>query len=124
MKKRTLALFLALAMMFSLAACGGSGPVGVYSLSSAKVPGMNEMSVADLSALIGTTVSGTLALKADGSFTLEMNAGGLESETVEGTWTAEGSELTLSSDGSDVSATLTGNAVVMEEDGISMTFKR
>ena len=123
MKKRALTLFLALAMIVSLAACGGgSGPAGSYKMTKMNAGGI-EMNIDDIAAMAGVDVSVTLELKEDGNFSLDMSALGT-GESVSGTWTADGNNLTLTSEGSDVSATLNGKTLVMEQDGQSLTFEK
>ena len=124
MKKRALTLFLALAMIVSLAACGGgsSGPAGSYKMTKMNAGGI-EMNIDDIAAMTGVDVSVTLELKEDGNFSLDMSALGT-GESVSGTWTADGNNLTLTSEGSDVSATLNGKTLVMEQDGQSLTFEK
>lgn len=124
MKKRALTLFLALAMIVSLAACGGggSGPAGSYKMTKMNAGGI-EMNIDDIAAMAGVDVSVTLELKEDGNFSLDMSALGT-GESVSGTWTADGNNLTLTSEGEDVSATLNGKTLVMEQDGQSLTFEK
>ena len=93
MKKRALTLLLALAMIVSLAACGGggSGAAGSYKMTKMNAAGV-EMNIEDLAAMAGVDMTVTLELKSDGNFTLDMSALGTGSN-VSGTWTASGSRV-------------------------------
>ncbi len=123
MKKRISALFLALALMLSLAACGGGGGVaGTYKLTEMNIEGVN-MDLTKLASTFGMEVNITLDLKADGSFILDGNGlSGLDN--ISGTWTSSGSTLSLDADGETITGTLNGGAIVLEEDGQSMTFRK
>ena len=123
MKKRALTLLLALAMIVSLAACGGggNGPAGSYKMTKMNAAGV-EMNIDDLAAMAGVDMTVTLELKDDGNFSLDMSA--LGTGSVSGTWTSSGSTVTLTSDGEDVNATISGKTLVMEQDGQSLTFEK
>lgn len=125
MKKRTLTLFLALAMIVSLAACGGGGgnsAAGSYKLTELNAGGIN-MNLEDLAATAGTEINIMLELKDDNSFSLDMSALGT-GQSLSGTWKADGDNLVLTADGSDLPVTFDGKTLVMEENGQSLTFEK
>ena len=73
MKKRVLAFLMTLAMIFSLAACGGSGgsgggesPAGTYNLTKMSSGG-EEISMEEMSEIAGMDVSMTLELRTTNS---------------------------------------------------------
>lgn len=122
MKKRALTLLLALAMIVSLAACGGgNGPAGSYKMTKMNAAGV-EMNIDDLAAMAGVDMTVTLELKDDGNFSLDMSA--LGTGSVSGTWTSSGSTVTLTAEGEDISCSLNGGTLVMEQDGQSLTFEK
>ena len=90
MKKRVLIFLMALAMLATLAACGGGGksPAGTYKLTQINSGG-EEMSVKDLADLFGMEIDMTLELKDDKSFTWDMGLWG-EGESASGTWKMDG----------------------------------
>ena len=123
MKKRASTLLLALAMIVSLAACGGGNTAaGSYKLTEMNAGGIN-MNVSDLAESIGMEFNVILELKSDGSFSLDMAALD-ESESLSGTWTADGKDLVLTAEGEDVPATFDGKTIVLEQDGQSLTFEK
>lgn len=69
-------------------------------------------------------------LKSDGSFMLDMSAmadtvgTGAEDTTMEGTWKESGSNIELESEGTTTTATLQDGVITLEEEGMSMTFKK
>lgn len=123
MKKRVITLFLALAMVVSLAACGGGGNVaGTYNLTEMNAGGIS-MNIEDISSMAGMDVSIVLNLKSDGNFSLDMSAID-SSESLSGTWTADGSTLSLTSDGSTITGSIDGGTIVLEESGQTLTFEK
>ena len=46
------------------------------------------------------------------------------SDAIEGTWELDGTQLTLSSNGSPVSATIDGNTLTIDQDGVKMVFAK
>ncbi len=126
MKKRVITLFLALAMVVSLAACGGNGGgsdvAGTYNLTEMNAGGI-AMNIEELSATAGVDVKIVLDLKSDGNFSLDMSA--LDaSQSLSGTWTADGDKLSLTSEGVTTNGTITGTTIVLEENGQTMTFEK
>ena len=102
--KKVLALILALACVFSLAACGGSAAPAASGSEPAAAPASSG-SPSTSSKPSGTYVGyyygkvfSTVTFYADGSFTEKMEG---ESETWYGTWVIEGNQITSTySDGS------------------------
>ncbi len=122
MKKHVLALLLALAMVVSLAACGGgSSPEGTYHLTKMEMEGMS-LDIAQLTEAAGVDVDIALNLNADKTFSLDMSALGM-GESLAGTWSTDNG-LTLTVDGESVPVKLNGSTIVLEEDGTSMTFEK
>lgn len=130
MKKQVLTFLMVLAMVVSLAACGGgdggssgdNSPVGTYQMTSMNSDGM-EMTAEDLTALFGTDVEITLEIKDDNSFTLDLGFLA-EDESVSGTWAMEGDSLKLSAEGDSISVTYDGKTIVMDVDGEILTFEK
>lgn len=124
MKKRALTLFLALAMIVSLAACGGGGSsaAGSYKLTEMNAAGVS-MKLDELASMAGMEINIVLELKDDGNFALDMSALG-QSESLSGTWKADGNNLVLSAEGEDLPVTFDGKTIVMEQDGQSLTFEK
>ena len=121
MKKNVLALLLALAMVVSLAACGGGSPEGTYHLTKISAEGL-DMDIQQLAQMAGMDVDITLELKSDKTFVLEAGAAGL-GESAEGTWSNDNG-LTLTAEGASISAKLEGSTIILEQDGTSMTFEK
>lgn len=113
MKKRVLIFLMALAMLATLAACGGGGksPAGTYKLTQINSGG-EEMSVKDLADLFGMEIDMTLELKDDKSFTWDMGLWG-EGESASGTWKMDGDSLVLSAEGEDLPVTYDGKTIAM-----------
>lgn len=124
MKKRVITLFLALAMVVSLAACGGGGSnvAGTYNLTEMNAGGIS-MNIEEISSMAGMDVSIVLNLKSDGNFSLDMSAID-SSESLSGTWTADGNTLSLTSDGSTITGSIDGGTIVLEESGQTLTFEK
>lgn len=124
MKKRVLTLFLALAMVVSLAACGGgdSGPAGTYKLTQMNAGGIS-MDLEELASSAGTDMSILMELKTDGTFSLDMSNLDLGLSLV-GSWKASGSDLLFTLDGEDLTVPFDGKTLVMEQDGTTLTFVR
>lgn len=130
MIKSFMGLALVLTMMMSLAACGGnggnggSGPEGTYKMKEVTQGGttynMDELK-AQTDALNLPESSGEIVLKADGAFTFTMNLMGSEI-SADGTYTLDGTSLTMEIEGQSTTCTLDGNTITMEQDGTSITF--
>ncbi len=135
-KKHVLSLMMALAMVLSLAACGGTDSndnadnnadktpsiVGTYHLTKVNVSGIN-MDVAQVSEQSGVEVKVPLILKEDGTFSLDMSSLGT-GESISGTWKEDGSNAILTAEGQDIPATIDGKTLSMEQDGQSLTFEK
>lgn len=122
-KKRVLSLLMLLAMMVSLVACGGdSSAAGTYHLTEMNVNGVS-VDLKELSGQSGVEIKIDLVLEEDGNFSLDMGALGV-SQSMSGTWKADGNTLTLTSDGEDVPATLDGTKITLEEDGQMLIFQK
>ena len=117
MKKRVLIFLMALAMLATLAACGGGGksPAGTYKLTQINSGG-EEMSVKDLADLFGMEIDMTLELKDDKSFTWDMGLWG-EGESASGTWKMDGDSL-------DLPVTYDGKTIAMDLEGEIFTFEK
>lgn len=75
-----------------------------------------------LSALSDEEFLITLNLLDDGVFQLDMYTDGV-SETVEGTWTLDGTDLTLTSEGEELAGELIGTSLTLTQDGETMGFE-
>lgn len=134
-KKHVLSLLMALAMVLSLAACGGGDNnatdnnadntpsiAGTYNLTKVDMNGVS-MDVAQVSEQAGVEVKVALILNEDGNFSLDMSSLGTN-ENLSGTWKEDGSNAILTAEGQDIPATLDGNILTMEQDGQSLTFEK
>ena len=121
---KIVSLALVLICVFSLAACGGgSGAEGTYNLKTLSMGGMT-FDIDQLAETLGEEADQLkidLVLNSDGSFKLEADA--LEM-SMDGTWKASGSNITLTVDGEDTTATLKDGEITMSAEGVSMTFKK
>jgi len=134
---------LSLLLALVAASCTGGGPTGKYKLDIDKFlddnPAIAQMlsmvpkdKQAEMRQKMKSQMSGTLDIKADGTFTVDQKSGGQAEKTISGTWKAVGDKVTLTSkkDGKDqvATGTATGNtiAVTMTEGGVSlkMTFSK
>ena len=123
MKKRVLTFLMALAMIFTLAACGGSNsPAGTYVLSKMGDSSM-EMTVEELSEIYGAEIGSTLELAEDNTFTWDMGLWG-EGESASGTWKMDGDSLVLSAEGEDLPVTYDGKTIAMDLEGEIFTFEK
>ncbi len=123
-------ILLILVIPLTLAACRQEtlDPTGTYNMVS--IDG-NELPYAP--AHQGQTgpeiVSGSLALNADGTFTMTMDfqipGGTRQSSNFEGTYTIEGSEFRLKWEGAGITTgTLEGNKFSFNNEGMIFTFQR
>ena len=118
-------------MSMALVACGQkkttSAAVGAWKVESLEANGMTT-SYADFIATLGPHGEGmeiVLTLAEDGSYTLDMAVlgdaiGGIQ----EGTWTEEGSTVTLSSGQGDTTVTIADNKSTMEQLGMKLIFTK
>lgn len=133
---KMLSLALALVCVIGLVACGGNGgssaAAGTYRLQTITAAGVS-MNLDELATAAGVSADDfkvTLDLKSDGSFMLDMSAmadtvgTGAEDTTMEGTWKESGSNIELESEGTTTTATLQDGVITLEEEGMSMTFKK
>ena len=111
MKKRVLTLLLALAMIVSLAACGGGGSsaAGTYKLTEMNAGGIS-MDLEELASTAGVDMGG------------QDMSGLTDGVSLAGTWKASGSDLIFTMDGEDLTVPFDGKTIVMEQDGTSLTF--
>lgn len=124
---KMLGLALVLVCVMGLAACGdkagSSGAAGSYKLQSFDVDGI-AVGLEDLDtegALDELNI--ILELKPDGNFTLDMSAID-ESQSMEGTWKENGSNIDLTVYGSTVTAPLADGVITLETEGVTMIFKK
>ncbi len=113
--KRTMKVLLSALLIVSLiaclAACGGKGPSGTYTLDSMEAEGVTM----DAEALKGI-MEASITFNSDGTGTLD-----LMGQSEEFTW--KGNTMT-SSDGEDMKFECKGNTITLEEDGAKMVFKK
>lgn len=133
MKKRIVAALVAMVAVFvlalSLTACSTSF-VGTYKFKSMSyTEGGIQMNLeAGQEFMMGITITEdfyVLEIKEDNTCTMSVMAG---SETIEGTWTAEGKTLKIELDGEIQEATLSGKTLTMHMDmdgtNATITFKK
>lgn len=121
MKTKFLSLVMALAMVLSLAACGGgSGGSGLagstWVLSGGSQEGVTVNQDA-LESVLGGSM--TCTFEEDGTVVVE-----LAGVSVEGTWTQDGNTVELDIQGEIDTMTLDGDTLSMEESGVLMEFTR
>lgn len=123
---KMISLALALVCMLSLVACGGGGSVaGDYKLDSVKT-GDSTVKWADFATTMGVSADDVaigLEIREDGTFKLNMDAMD-PTLSGEGTWTQDGSTITLNGDGDSLTATHKGSEITIEADGVSLIFKK
>ncbi len=121
--KSLVALMLAVVCVFALAACGGSGSsaAGEYKLTKFK-QNDTEMDIATLLGVLGVSGDVVCNLEEDGNFSLDMTL--LGEESISGTWKADGSNVELTAEGETVTGTLSGNALTLSEDDMTLTFEK
>lgn len=127
-KKRVWTFLMALAMIFTLAACGGGGggkdPSGTYELTKMGSGDM-EMTAEDLAAIAGMDVGIVLELTKDNKFTLDLGIlADMAEEDISGTWKLDGDSLILSANGEDLPVTYDGKTIVLDMEGESLTFEK
>lgn len=121
---RVLTLLMALAMIVSLAACGGGkSPAGTYDLAKMG-DGSMEMTADELAALSGEELGATLELAEDNTFTWDMGLLADEEEIYSGTWKLDGDSLILDVEGEEAVCTYDGKTIVMDMEGMILTFEK
>ena len=125
MKKRVVTFLMALAMIFTLAACGGSNsPAGTYELSKMGDSSM-EMTVEELSEIYGAEIGSTLELAEDNTFTWDMGLMADEAgEVYSGTWELDGDSLTLNIEGEEAACTYDGKTIVIDMEDVILTYEK
>ena len=118
---KVFALLLTLIAVMSLAACGGDaakdGLGGTTWALSGGSQGDTTVDKATLETLLGGEM--TFAFADDGTVTMSMS--GVEGE---GTWTQDGTQVTIESDGEAKTLTLDGDKMTLEQDGITIEFTK
>lgn len=118
---KVFALLLTLIAVMSLVACGGDaakdGLGGTTWALSGGSQGDTTVDKATLETLLGGEM--TFAFADDGTVTMSMS--GVEGE---GTWTQDGTQVTIESDGEAKTLTLDGDKMTLEQDGITIEFTK
>ena len=121
---KALSLLLAIVCLLSLAACGGGdSPAGTYKLTKMNAAGV-EMDLEQLAEQLGVDVSDMLfsaTLQEDGTFIIDGEALGM---SMEGTWKQVSGGVDLPINAETITATIKGGELTMEQDGMSLTFKK
>ena len=123
--KRVFTFLMALAMIFTLAACGGGkNPAGMYELSKMGDDSM-EMTAEELSVIFGTELDVTLELTKDNKFTWVMGIlGDEEGEAISGTWELSGDSLILNVEGEEMACVYDGKTIVIDMEDVILTFEK
>ena len=123
--KRVFTFMMALAMIVTLAACGGgNSAAGTYELSKMG-DGSMEMTVEELSAIYGTEIGSTLELAEDNTFTWDTGFLADEgSEVYGGTWELDGDSLTLNLEGEEAACTYDGKTIVIDMEDVILTYEK
>ena len=125
-KKRVWTFLMALAMIVTLAACGGSSnsPAGMYELSKMGDDSM-EMTVEELSEIYGTEIGSTLELAEDNTFTWDIGLiAGEEGDVYSGTWELDGDSLALNIEGEEAACTYDGKTIVIDMEDVILTYEK
>ena len=122
--KKTVTVLLATLLVFVLAACGGSknAAAGTYKLKSMTMWDQT-FTVEELSADGYDMSDFSLELKENGDFTMKVMAGE-GSQTVDGTWKADGGTVSLTAEGTTMQAQLDGNTMSVSQDGRELVFEK
>lgn len=127
--KKTVSVLLAALMIFVMGACSNGGTagdsssaVGTYKMKTITMEG--ETLDETLITAAGFDINDfKIELKDGGEFTMTMLAGE-GSETVTGTWTVDGSKVSLTANGDTEEATLDGNTLTIGDEDTKMTFEK
>lgn len=119
---KVFALLLTLIAVMSLVACGGGdsakdGLGGTTWALSGGTQGDITVDKETLESVMGGEM--TFAFADDGTVTMSMS--GVEGE---GTWTQDGTQVTIESDGEAKTLTLDGDKMTLEQDGITIEFTK
>lgn len=124
---KMISLALALVCMLSLVACGGGGGsvAGNYSLHSVTAEGetITWKEFAETAGISADDIAIGLEIREDGTFKLNMDAMD-PTLSGEGTWTQDGSTITLNGTGDSLTATHKGSEITIDENGVSLIFKK
>ena len=123
--KKVMVSVVAIIMVLSLVACGGgknADVAGTYKMTSMEAAGVT-MDIAQLAEAAGMDADlFKLELKEDGNFEMSM-FDGAGTESVSGTWKADGNTVTMTAEGEDLKATVDGNKLTVEESYEGQTMK-
>ena len=118
------ALLCALGLLLALAGCGGQPEAaGLYDLKTILRDG-TTLAVDQLPQNADGTApfAATLALKEDGTFSLEMTVQG-ESSSMSGVWEAQNGQILLTSGSNTLSAAWDDGVLTLEQDSQTLTFQ-
>lgn len=122
--KKTVTVLLAVLLVFAMAACtsnGGSGAAGdsntaagTYKMKSMSMAGV-QVDMETLATAVGLSIDDLkIELKDGGDFTMTMLSAE-ESVTVNGTWTLDGTKLSMTAEGDTMEATLDGTKLTISD---------
>lgn len=125
--KKVASIALIAVLALALVACGGGGAgdnvAGTYKMTSMSMGG-TTIDVKQIAQLAGMSDDiFRLELNEDSSFVLTIYDGTGDT-TMEGTWKASGSTLTLTMEGSDLKCKLEGKKITISEEGMEMVFEK
>ena len=122
-KTRIIATVLVVIFLFTLTACGSKSLSGKYVVTdiSGETDGMSFSDIQGMAEMLGMDLSEMIALefKDGGTFTMTMYG-----ESIEGTYTRKGNNLTLTVEDEPAEATIKGNTIIMESEGVKMEFTK
>ena len=126
--KKFLAIALVFVMVFSLAGCGGNELTGTWKLDSEALAASLEGAEGEeaLAGALMAMMEVTMVIGADGTIETTMNAFG-ETQTQKGTYTADGTTLTITTEDGTVSTNtyrFDGDVLYMTSEGLEMPFVR
>lgn len=128
--KKTVSIMLAALLLVVMGACTSGGAAGdgntaagTYKMKSMTIAGQT-LDMEALASAGGYNVDDfKVELKDGGEFSMTFLAGE-DSQTVSGTWEADGNKISMTVEGETMEATLDGNKLTLSQEGTELTFEK